>query len=395
MSGGLVTERYRDVFFCSVIVLFCAVLLFLPTGFEERISPEIHNARGMVLETENSGVRQYGIVRTGTQDLQVRILNGPWKGEVADAENLLTGKLELDSFYSPGQKVLLNIASRDGKLGVVRAVGLYRLNLEGWLFAIFGIGLILLGGITGLKALLSFVFTVLLLWKAMIPLFLKGYDPILISLGLLTLLTSVIIFLVGGCRKRGVAAFLGALLGLLLTCGLALFFSRPFGLSGAVRPFAEILLYSGFAHLNLTRLFLAGIFFASSGAVMDLAMDIASAMDEIAYHKRDISRWQLFRSGLSVGRSVIGTMTTTLVLAYSGGYITMLMYFMGQGIPVANILNLNYVAAEVLHTLVGSFGLVTVAPFTALVGAFLFVKPSEKEIPVAGGESRKFTKSPL
>ncbi len=395
MSGSLMTERYRDAFFCSVIILFCAVLLFLPTGFEERISPEVHNARGMVLETENSGVRQCGIVRTGTQDLQVRILNGPWKGEVADAENLLTGKLELDSFYAPGQKVLLNIASRDGKLGVVRAVGLYRLNLEGWLFALFGIGLILLGGITGFKALLSFVFTVLLLWKAMIPLFLKGYDPIVISLGLLTLLTSAIIFLVGGCRKRGVTAFLGALLGLLLTCGLALFFSRPFGLSGAVRPFAEILLYSGFAHLNLTRLFLAGIFFASSGAVMDLAMDIASAMDEIAYHKRDISRWQLFRSGLSVGRSVIGTMTTTLVLAYSGGYLTMLMYFMSQGIPVANILNLNYVAAEVLHTLVGSFGLVTVAPFTALVGAFLFANPLKKEIPLAEGEPRKLVKSPL
>lgn len=128
---------------------------------------------------------------------------------------------------------------------------------------------------------------------------------------------------------------------------------------------------------------------------MDLAMDIASAMDEISYHKRDITRWQLFRSGLSVGRSVIGTMTTTLVLAYSGGYLTMLMYFMGQGIPVANILNLNYVAAEVLHTLVGSFGLVTVAPFTALVGAFLFVKPLEKEIPVAEGEPQKLVKSPL
>ncbi|HOO62396.1 MAG TPA: YibE/F family protein [Synergistaceae bacterium] len=380
MSGGFMAERYRDAVFSLVVVVLCAVLLFLPTGFEERISSGVQHARGLVLETDNSGVRQHGIVRTGTQDIRVRILNGSWKGTMVEAENLLTGKLELDSFYAPGQKVLLNMESRGEELTAVRAVGVYRLGVELRLFLLFGVVLVLFGGITGLKALLSFVFTVLLLWKAMIPLFLKGYDPILVSLGLLTVLTGCIIFLVGGCRKRGVVAFWGAFLGLLLTCALAFLFSRPFGLHGAVRPFAETLLYSGFAHLDLTRLFLAGVFFASSGAVMDLAMDIASSMDEVAHHGRDISRWQLFRSGLSVGRAVIGTMTTTLILAYSGGYLTMLMLFMGQGIPVTNILNLNYVAAEMLHTLVGSFGLVTVAPFTALVGAFLLAKPLEKPV---------------
>jgi uncharacterized membrane protein len=379
MAGILATEGRRNVVFSLVILGFCVILFLIPTGFEERISSTVRHARGVVIETNNSLVRQFGIVRTGPQEVRVRIQEGPWKGAVAEAENLLTGKLELDSFYAPGQTVLLNMeGSDDGELRAVRVVGTYRLGVEMWLFALFAGGLILVGGVTGLRALLSFVFTVLLLWKAMIPLFLKGYDPVLISLGLLTVLTGGIIFLVGGCRKRGVVAFWGAFLGLLLTCGLGVLFSPPFGLHGAVRPFAETLLYSGFAHLDLTRLFLAGVFFASSGAVMDLAMDIASAMDEVAYHRRDISSWELFLSGLSVGRAVIGTMTTTLVLAYSGGYLTMLMLFMGQGIPGTNILNLNYVAAEMLHTLAGSIGLLTVAPFTALVGAFLLGEPAGK-----------------
>ena len=85
MSGGFMAERYRDAVFSLVVVVLCAVLLFLPTGFEERISSGVQHARGLVLETDNSGVRQHGIVRTGTQDIRVRILNGSWKGTMVEA----------------------------------------------------------------------------------------------------------------------------------------------------------------------------------------------------------------------------------------------------------------------------------------------------------------------
>jgi uncharacterized membrane protein len=139
-----------------------------------------------------------------------------------------------------------------------------------------------------------------------------------------------------------------------------------------VRPFAETLLYSGFYHLNLSRIFIAGIFLAAGGAVMDLAMDISASMREVLMKQPDISFWAHVSSGMRVGRAVIGTMTTTLLLAYSGGYTFMLMLFVAQGVPLTNVFNLNYVAAEVLNTLVGSFGLVTVAPFTALCGGFIY-----------------------
>jgi uncharacterized membrane protein len=157
-----------------------------------------------------------------------------------------------------------------------------------------------------------------------------------------------------------------------LTCGLSLYFGSEFRIHGAVKPFSETLLYSGFAHLDLTRIFLGGIFLASSGAVMDLAMDVSSAMAEIAEKRPDLSRRQLVLSGFAVGRSVVGTMTTTLLLAYTGSYSSLLLVFVAQGVPPANILNMQYVSAEILHTLVGSFGLITVAPFTALAGGWLF-----------------------
>jgi len=105
---------------------------------------------------------------------------------------------------------------------------------------------------------------------------------------------------------------------------------------------------------------------------MDLAMDIAASMDEIKRKQPGIGFLEHVRSGLRVGRAVIGTMTTTLLLAYSCSHITMFLLFMAKGLQVVNILNAPYVAAEVLNILVGSFGLVTVAPFTALVAGFLY-----------------------
>ena len=105
-----------------------------------------------------------------------------------------------------------------------------------------------------------------------------------------------------------------------LTTVLGILFTRIFNIHGAVRPFTETLLYSGFEHLDLAGLFIAGIFLASSGAVMEPSMDITAAMSEIADKNPDIGRSALVRSGLSVGRHAAGTMTTTLLLAYTGGY---------------------------------------------------------------------------
>lgn len=188
-------------------------------------------------------------------------------------------------------------------------------------------------------------------------------------------MTAVITFSVGGLNRRGIATFLGSMLGVLLTCGLAVWFAKGFALHGAVRPFAETLLYSGYINLRLTDIFIASVFIASSGAVMDLAMDIAASMDEVKRKHPAIGIIKHLRSGLRVGRAVVGTMTTTLLLAYTSSHITMFLLFMAKGLPGKNILNAPFVAAEVLNILVGSFGLVTVAPFTALVAGLLYRNP--------------------
>lgn len=159
-----------------------------------------------------------------------------------------------------------------------------------------------------------------------------------------------------------------------MTCILGIFFTDLFRIHGAVMVYSESLLYAGYQDLNLTQIFMASIFLGSSGAVMDLSVDITSAVHEVVEKRPDITRWEAICSGINVGRAAMGTMTTTLLLAYSGGYISLLMVFMAQGTPLTHIFNYKYVAAELIHTVIGSFGLVTVAPFTAFCAGMLLAE---------------------
>ena len=372
--------RKRDLLFVLLNIALIALLLLLPTGFEELVAKNTMRARGVVEETDDSEVQQLGIVKVGIQEARVRILSGPFKDREITGQNNLIGSMELDKIYAPGNQVLLGIDLAPGREEIVHVniIDHYRIHKEILLFGVFTLLLLLYAGWTGLKALISFLFTAVMIWKVLLPGFLRGWNPVLLSLGVVITLTALIIFLIGGLQKKGMVAFLGAASGVLFTCILSLGFSKGFHLHGAVKPFSQTLLYSGFPHLDLKKIFLSGIFLASSGAVMDIAMDISASMHEVAQKHHHIHRRDLIQSGFTVGRAVIGTMTTTLLLAYTGGFTTMIMVFIAQGTPLLNIFNIQYVSSEILHTLVGSFGLVTVAPFTALIGGLIYIGESGK-----------------
>ncbi len=361
----------REWLFSMVIAIVCIALWFVDLSQVPKTTSGLHS-RGLITAVDNSRVRVNLIVRTENQFLTVRLLDGPQKGQNIFITNMLTGKMELDEFYEVGGVVLVEYDVVDGKPSHGLARGYYRLHLQLLLIGLFGALLLVTAGVTGLKAMLSFVFSAIVLWKLFFPLLLKNYPPLSTGLIIVAVLTAVITFSVGGLSRRGLATFLGSMLGVLLTCGLAVWFVHLFRLHGAVRPFAETLLYSGYYYLNLTDMFIASIFIASSGAIMDVAMDIAASMDEIKNSHPQIGLLEHIQSGLRVGRAVIGTMTTTLLLAYSSSHIAMFLLFIAKGLPSSNILNAPFVAAEVLNILVGSFGLITVAPFTAVVAGLLY-----------------------
>ena len=205
----------RELLFSLVIGALCVLLFFVDIAGVPQ-APSGIRSRALVTAVDNSQVRTHLIVKTNLQQLQVRLLSGPHKGREIQVVNMLTGKLEVDEWYEPGTTILVEYAAPDGTPKNAVARGAHRLGLQLFLAVLFALLLVAVAGVTGLKAGLSFVFAALVLWRLFFPLLLRGYPPIPTGLGIVTLLTAVICFSVGGLTRRGLTTFLGSLLGLLL-----------------------------------------------------------------------------------------------------------------------------------------------------------------------------------
>jgi uncharacterized membrane protein len=379
-------ESKRDAVFIVVAGLLTALMLVVPTGFEDNRGSAAATlsarAKVRVVEVNNEKLKVIGPVRQGEQQLEVEIVSGRFKGQVHRTSNNLIGKMELDKVFLPGDTAfaVLNlteaadvpsVAGTPPAIAYVQVIDHYRTGKTLFLVAAFIAATCAIMGLMGIKIVISFAFSAAVLVRVLYPMMLRGGDPIAGSLIIVTFITALIMFLVGGVTRRALAAFLGAMGGVFFTALLASVFTGWFKIHGAVRPFTETLLFSGFGHLNLARLFISGIFIAASGAMMDLAMDIAAAMDEIKAQSPIITRRVLMRSGFTVARQAAGTMSTTLLLAYSAEYTAMIMVFIAQGVPLENVINMVWVSSEVVHTLSGCFGLVLVAPLTVFAGGMI------------------------
>lgn len=375
---------YAPVALCLLLIV---VLMLLPTGYEDAVQyQEADRCSALVVSVDNSTIIDTGLVRSGEQRCTLELLGGRFKGQTTVGVNMLNGSVEQDKLFSPGDKALVVVSFSEDSITNVTMIDHDRMGAEALLALLFAALLILFAGRTGIRAILSFVLTILMLWKVLVPLYLRGFNPILIGLAITLGLTILIISLVYGFDRRSLSAVSGASLGVLVTCLLGALFTDLFKIHGAVMQSSESLLYAGYQDLNLTRIFMASIFIGASGAVMDLSVDITSAVNEVVEKRPDIGWKEAVKSGMNVGRAAMGTMTTTLLLAYSGGYVALLMVFMAQGTPVQHIINYKYVAAEIIHTVVGSFGLVTVAPFTALTSGWLLTRKGAHTLPASSSE---------
>lgn len=366
--------RKRDIVPLTVMILVSAAMWLVPSP--RTLSCDMgRSARARVVAVDDSGVERLGLLDFGSEKLTVEIMDGAEKGRRFEANNEIRAQLEIDKRFRPGDIALVTLPNGEIKSNdVLVARDHWRNTWALIMFVSFCLLLCWFGGWVGVKALFSFVFGCLVVWKVVVPLVLQGWPASWTMFSVVVLMTGIIMYLVAGATRKGFAAFLGAIIGVFSSLALANLMGSLMHINGAVMPYVQTLLYSGYEGLDLQDIFIGAIVLASSGAVMDLAMDIAAGVGEVALHNPDLPRYELFKSGIRIGRSVVGTMTTTLLLAYSGGYITLLMVFAAQGTHPFVFLNSTLVSAELVKTLVGSFGLVLVAPFTALVSAWIYRK---------------------
>ncbi len=218
----------RNVIFAGVICLISCLLLWMPSLYRSPYARDEARYQGRVLETDNSLVRQYGLVKTGSQRLRVLMLDGPFAGQEVDAGNVLIGKMESDKMFRAGDQIFMVVASTGNEITAATAYDHYRLNIELLLILLFVVLLVGVTGWSGAKTCLALFFTILLVWKILLPGILRGIDPIWLAFPVVMVIAGVTLFMVGGVTKTALVAWLGALLGISLTAGLALGLFPPF-----------------------------------------------------------------------------------------------------------------------------------------------------------------------
>ena len=317
-------KNLSTIFGCLIISI---ILLAIPTGFEGALQfRDAEKCRVLVEEVDNSKLIDTGLIRTGQQVCSVKILSGKFKGQLTEGWNMLGGSLSQDKLFRPGDIVQAIVHYETSESGTVfhsvNLIDYYRLKVEFILAVAFAVFLISFAGMTGMRSVFSFVITILVLWKILVPFYLKGFNPIMTGIVVVAIMTFIILALVYGFDKRLVSAFSGSMTGILFAAILSFVFTKQFHIHGAVMANSESLLYSGFQNLNLTQIFMASVFIGASGSVMDLSVDITSAVNEVVTTARKkgvpVTKREAVKSGMAVARAAMGTMTTTLLLAYSG-----------------------------------------------------------------------------
>ncbi len=309
-----------------------------------------------------------------TQYLQIEFLDGPYKGEVFESEVYMDiTNYESVALYRAGDTVEASVyPGMDGEPAYASVDTLVRtpyiLILAGALLLFIAV----IGRFKGLKTILALVFTVGAIVFALVPLIASGHDPILSAALVCIAVTLVTMFTVGGFNNKSLSAVLGTIGGLICAAAFTFFFSSLMRVTGIESSEVGLLMMSNSnIQFNYQGILTAGILIGCIGAVMDVGMSISSAMAEMFRIDSSLSRKKLFASGIAVGRDIIGTMANTLILAYTGGALMLMVVWSVFGISFASMVNKPYIVLEIAKSLCGSIGMVLTIPLTAFIASFL------------------------
>jgi len=316
-------------------------------------------------------------LRLGTQLLEVEILQGEHKGEVLTSPNYLSAYYNIDAKI--GTRMIARLAEDDdGLLYIATFVNYDRGPVLTGLVLLFAAVLILVGGKQGLKALLGLAFTLISLWSILIPLLMRGMEPILTAIAIVALTAGVSLAALTGYTRKTLCALVGCVGGVAIAGALAALVGILTPLSGFNMPEAEELVLRATDHgLTIRGLLVSGVLISSLGAVMDVAMSIASACSELRELNPQLTPRDLFRSGMNIGRDAMGTMANTLILAFVGSSLNALILFRAYDYPSLQILNSDMMAIEIVQGVAGSIGIVLTVPLVAAVSAWLLTREKQ------------------
>lgn len=360
----------------GMIILFVALYTFSlvdRTPLMANEGREFVKARVEQIVTDNQEVSG---VYIGDQTVELELLSGSHKGERVEA-NSSSGYL-YGVHCTEGMKVVAVTSESNGEI-VASVYGFYREPALYAIIALFLLTIVLIGRKQGLYSVIGLVFTFLCIFWFFLPMVYRGYSPIIAAIAVVIATTIVTMYLVGGFTVKSTAAVIGTILGVVVAGALAFIFGELTHISGYNVSDIESLVYiQEQLDIQIGQLLFAGILIAALGAVMDVSMSIASTLQELHDKNPQMNTAELFRSGMTVGRDMMGTMSNTLILAFTGGSINTIVLFYAYGYSKMQIINMYDIGIEIIQGVAASMGVVLTVPFVSLIGAWMITHAAAK-----------------
>ncbi len=341
-----------------------------PDEGEQPFQMETYRATVIEVEDVEGGESYFGGAAV-KQEVSVRIDSGPWEGE-RDLVNHMTGNPAYDIEVSPGDRVMIGV-SGEGEFADLFIVDFVRDVPSLYLLGLFALSLLVVGGARGARTLVVLALTALAIMFVLIPALLRGFNPIVSTVVVSAVVVSFSLAIIAGRGTKTIAAVIGTVSGVLFAGVLALIFGRSAHLMGLHTQEAQMLMFTYDTVFDFRGLLFSGMILGALGAVMDVSISISSAVEELHIAGQIDDFRTLLRSGMNVGRDVLGTMSNTLILAYAGSSLPLILLLTAHRADLVSVANMDIMATEVVRALSGSVGLVLCVPVTAFVAARLRV----------------------
>lgn len=308
-------------------------------------------------------------INLGKQVVVVEILEGKSTGKRVEIDNYLTAAHNVE--VAIGSKVIISADEPDG-IDSYYTVYNFDRGLGMIIFTcVLLLVIIAIGRGKGVKAILGLAYTLYLVIFLLLPTVFSGYSPVLMSIICVALSTIVTLMLLNGASKKTYSAIVATVLGVVLSAGGFYLMSLVLKVNGfSVDEAESLVLINQAMGLSIKDILFAGILISSLGAIMDVGMSIVSALSELFHHQPNLTQKQIFDSGIEIGKDMIGTMTNTLILAFTGSAFVSLLVLFSYNVDIKQLLSSNYIAIEFAQGIAGTLGIVLTVPIASFISAW-------------------------
>lgn len=365
-------KKVGYIIFALLTIVFLAALVVLNKSIDKvplLAQDGSSFEKAVVTEIIQDNLTENG-ERSGEQVVMVKITSGEYKGEEVEATSL-DGYL-YGATCKEGTRVIVSVSEYDGSI----SADVYNYDRTSVIIVFISVFVILLAAVGGKKGIVSAVallFAGICILFFYLPLMYAGTEPFLAAVLCSVLITLFTMILLNGFSIKTYAAIAGTVSGCVVAGAIAYIFAYAMHITGYnVEEVETLILVEQNSQLQAGGLLFSGILIGSLGAVMDVAMSIASSISEIHAHSPELSMKELMKSGMTVGRDLMGTNVNTLILAFVGGAASVMMIYYAYSMPARQLMNSYFLGVELLEGLSGTFGVILAVPFVSVITSWMY-----------------------